>query len=186
MKHFLTGLPGGFWGQFFTVMAVIFVLGFFIDFIEISVVVVPIVAPILLTDPHANVTAVWLGVMIGINMQTSFLTPPFGFALFYLRGVAPAFVKTLSMYRGVIPFILMQLLVLALRRRHAAAGELPAAARDAVRVHGAAADQSRPAILRRAIRRPTRSRSAERKSARPSPRRARSIYRACRRRCART
>ena len=73
---------------------------------------VPIVAPILLADPQANVTAVWLGVMIGINMQTSFLTPPFGFALFYLRGVAPAFVKTLSMYKGVIPFILMQLLVL--------------------------------------------------------------------------
>jgi TRAP-type mannitol/chloroaromatic compound transport system permease large subunit len=113
VKHFLTGLPGGFWGQFFTVMAVIFILGFFLDFIEIAVVVVPIVAPILLTDPGANVTAVWLGVMIGVNMQTSFLTPPFGFALFYLRGVAPPLVKTLSMYKGVIPFILMQLLVLA-------------------------------------------------------------------------
>ncbi len=112
VKEFLTGLPGGFWGQFFTVMAVIFVLGFFLDFIEIAVVVVPIVAPILLTDPQANVTAVWLGVMIGVNMQTSFLTPPFGFALFYLRGVAPAFVKTLSMYKGVIPFIILQLLVL--------------------------------------------------------------------------
>ncbi len=93
-------------------MAVIFVLGFFLDFIEIAVVVVPIVAPILLTDPQANVTAVWLGVMIGVNMQTSFLTPPFGFALFYLRGVAPPFVKTLSMYKGVIPFILLQLFVL--------------------------------------------------------------------------
>jgi TRAP-type mannitol/chloroaromatic compound transport system permease large subunit len=114
VKHFLTGLPGGFWGQFFIVMAVIFILGFFLDFIEIAVVVVPIVAPILLTDPQANVTAVWLGVMIGVNMQTSFLTPPFGFALFYLRGVAPAFVKTLSMYKGVIPFILMQLLVLVI------------------------------------------------------------------------
>ncbi len=114
VKHFLTGLPGGFWGQFFIVMAVIFLLGFFLDFIEIAVVVVPIVAPILLTDPQANVTAVWLGVMIGVNMQTSFLTPPFGFALFYLRGVAPAFVKTLSMYKGVIPFILMQILVLVI------------------------------------------------------------------------
>ncbi|MCF8476993.1 MAG: TRAP transporter large permease subunit [Pseudolabrys sp.] len=114
VKHFLTGLPGGFWGQFFTVMAVIFVLGFFLDFIEIAVVVVPIVAPILLTDPGANVTAVWLGVMIGVNMQTSFLTPPFGFALFYLRGVAPAIVKTVSMYKGVIPFILLQLLVLVI------------------------------------------------------------------------
>jgi hypothetical protein len=114
VREFLTGLPGGFWGQFITVMAVIFVLGFFLDFIEIAVVVVPIVAPILLTDPQANVTAVWLGVMIGVNIQTSFLTPPFGFALFYLRGVAPAFVKTLSMYKGVIPFICMQLLVLAI------------------------------------------------------------------------
>jgi hypothetical protein len=114
VKNFLTGLPGGFWGQFSIVMAVIFVLGFFLDFIEIAVVVVPIVAPILLTDPGANVTAVWLGVMIGVNMQTSFLTPPFGFALFYLRGVAPAVVKTISMYKGVIPFILMQLLVLVI------------------------------------------------------------------------
>jgi tripartite ATP-independent transporter DctM subunit len=113
VRNFLTSLPGGFWGQFFIVMAVIFILGFFLDFIEIAVVVVPIVAPILLTDPGANVTAVWLGVMIGVNMQTSFLTPPFGFALFYLRGVAPAFVKTLSMYKGVVPFILMQLMVLA-------------------------------------------------------------------------
>jgi TRAP-type mannitol/chloroaromatic compound transport system permease large subunit len=114
VKHFLTGLPGGFWGQFFVVMAVIFILGFFLDFIEIAVVVVPIVAPILLADPGANITAVWLGVMIGVNMQTSFLTPPFGFALFYLRGVAPTIVKTLSIYRGVVPFIMMQLLVLVI------------------------------------------------------------------------
>ncbi|MGE0612509.1 MAG: TRAP transporter large permease subunit, partial [Hyphomicrobiales bacterium] len=114
VRDFLTGMPGGFWGQFFIVMAVIFVLGFFLDFIEIAVVVVPIVAPILLADPQANVTAVWLGVMIGINIQTSFLTPPFGFALFYLRGVAPAAVKTISMYKGVIAFILMQLLVLTI------------------------------------------------------------------------
>ena len=112
VKTFLTSLPGGFWGQFFIVMMVIFVLGFFLDFIEIAVVVVPIVAPILLADPSANVTAVWLGVMIGLNIQTSFLTPPFGFALFYLRGVAPKAVKTLSMYKGVIPFIIMQLLAL--------------------------------------------------------------------------
>ena len=100
VKHFLTGLPGGFWTQFFVVMLVIFLLGFFLDFIEIAVVVVPIVAPILLADPGANVTAVWLGVMIGVNMQTSFLTPPFGFALFYLRGVASKAITTLSIYRG--------------------------------------------------------------------------------------
>jgi hypothetical protein len=90
-------------------MLVIFLLGFFLDFIEIAIVVVPIVAPILLMNPEANVTAVWLGVMIGINIQTSFLTPPFGFALFYLRGVADRSVKTLNMYKGVIPFILLQL-----------------------------------------------------------------------------
>lgn len=112
VKDFLTSLPGGFWGQFVIVMAVIFVLGFFLDFIEIAVVVVPIVAPILLADPGANVTAVWLGVMIGLNIQTSFLTPPFGFALFYLRGVAPKAVKTISMYKGVIAFIIMQLMAL--------------------------------------------------------------------------
>ncbi len=114
VKDFLTGLPGGFVTKFVVVMAVIFVLGFFLDFIEIAVVVVPIVAPILLADPTANVTAVWLGVMIGVNMQTSFLTPPFGFALFYLRGVAPAIVKTIEMYKGVIPFIALQLIGLVI------------------------------------------------------------------------
>ncbi len=114
VKDFLHGMPGGFWAQFIIVMAVIFILGFFLDFIEIAVVVVPIVAPILLMDPAANVTAVWLGVMIGLNIQTSFLTPPFGFALFYLRGVAPTAVKTISMYKGVIPFISLQLLALVI------------------------------------------------------------------------
>ncbi len=114
VKDFLTTMPGGFWAQFIIVMAVIFVLGFFLDFIEISVVVVPIVAPILLLDPSANVTAVWLGVMIGLNIQTSFLTPPFGFALFYLRGVAPPSVRTTDMYKGVVPFISLQLLALVI------------------------------------------------------------------------
>ncbi len=112
VREFLGSLPGGFWSQFVIVMLVIFVLGFFLDFIEIAVVVVPIVAPILLADPSANVTAVWLGVMIGLNIQTSFLTPPFGFALFYLRGVAPAIVKTISMYKGVVAFIALQLFAL--------------------------------------------------------------------------
>ncbi|KAA3619227.1 MAG: C4-dicarboxylate ABC transporter permease [Proteobacteria bacterium] len=114
VKDFLTGLPGGFWGQFIVVMAVIFVLGFFLDFIEIAVVVVPIMAPILLADPSANITAVWLGVMVGVNMQTSFLTPPFGFSLFYLRGVAPPSVRTTQIYRGAIAFILLQLAGLAI------------------------------------------------------------------------
>ena len=114
VREFLTGLPGGFWTQFVIVMGVIFLLGFFLDFIEIAVVVVPIVAPILLSDPSANVTAVWLGVMIGLNIQTSFLTPPFGFALFYLRGVAPPSVRTVQIYKGVIAFIGLQLLALAI------------------------------------------------------------------------
>jgi len=114
VRDFLNQMAGGFWVKFIIVMAVIFVLGFFLDFIEIAVVVVPIIAPILLTDPSANVTAVWLGVMIGLNVQTSFLTPPFGFALFYLRGVAPAIVKTVEMYKGVIAFIVLQLVALGI------------------------------------------------------------------------
>lgn len=114
VRDFLNGLPGGFWMKFVIVMGVIFLLGFFLDFIEIAVVVVPIVAPILLADPGANITAVWLGVMIGLNIQTSFLTPPFGFALFYLRGVAPAVVKTINMYKGVIAFIALQIIALGI------------------------------------------------------------------------
>ena len=114
VRNFLGSLPGGFWTQFIVVMAVIFFLGFFLDFIEIAVVVVPIIAPILLSDPSANITAVWLGVMIGINIQTSFLTPPFGFALFYLRGVASAVVRTIEIYKGAVPFILLQLVGLAI------------------------------------------------------------------------
>ncbi len=118
VRDFLFGLPGGFWTQFLLVMLVIFILGFFLDFIEIAIVVVPIVAPILLANPDANITAIWLGVMIGLNIQTSFLTPPFGFALFYLRGVAAASVKTLAMYKGVIPFILLQLTTLGVVGMH--------------------------------------------------------------------
>ena len=114
VKEHLTALPGGFWAQFIVVMAVIFFLGFFLDFLEIAVVVVPIVAPILLADPSANVTAVWFGVMVGLNIQTSFLTPPFGFSLFYLRGVAPPTVKTTQIYKGAAAFIALQLLGLAI------------------------------------------------------------------------
>ena len=114
VRDFLQDLPGGFWTQFIVVMAVIFVLGFFLDFIEIAVVVVPIIAPILLAEPGANVSAIWLGVMIGVNLQTSFLTPPFGFALFYLRGVASKLVTTLNIWKGVVPFIGLQLIGLAI------------------------------------------------------------------------
>ncbi len=103
--------PGGAFGAIVAVMAVMFVLGFFLDFIEIIFVVVPIVGPIIL---QMDVSPVWLGVMIAINLQTSFLTPPFGFALFFLRGVAPPEVRTGEIYRGIIPFVVIQLAVLAL------------------------------------------------------------------------
>ena len=114
VRDFLQDLPGGFWTQFIVVMIVIFLLGFFLDFIEIAVVVVPIIAPILLAETGANVTAVWLGVMIGVNLQTSFLTPPFGFALFYLKGVAPKIIQTLDIWKGVVPFIVLQLIGLGI------------------------------------------------------------------------
>ncbi|MDP5069827.1 MAG: TRAP transporter large permease subunit [Congregibacter sp.] len=110
IQAFFADLPGGVFSATLLVMVVIFALGFVLDFIEITFVVVPIVGPILLL---MGVDPVWLGIMIAINLQTSFLTPPFGFALFYLRGVAPDTVPTSAIYRGVIPFILIQLLVLA-------------------------------------------------------------------------
>jgi len=110
ITNFLKDLPGGFWTQFWVVMFIIFILGFFIDYIEIAVIVVPIIAPILLANPAANVTALWFGVMVGVNMQTSFLTPPFGFSLFYLRGVAPPSITTLDIWKGAVPFICLQLI----------------------------------------------------------------------------
>jgi tripartite ATP-independent transporter DctM subunit len=111
VEELLLDLPGGVVGAVAAVMLVMFLLGFILDFIEITFVVVPIVGPILLA---MGLDPVWLGVMIAINLQTSFLTPPFGFSLFYLRGVAPPEVTTLAIYRGVMPFILIQLLVLGL------------------------------------------------------------------------
>ena len=107
----LSAMPGGVVGAMIVVMLVMFVLGFFLDFIEITFVVVPIVAPVLL---KMDIDPVWLGVMMAMNLQTSFLTPPFGFALFYLRGVAPPSVSTMQIYRGVAPYVLIQLVGLAL------------------------------------------------------------------------
>jgi TRAP-type mannitol/chloroaromatic compound transport system permease large subunit len=107
----LTGMPGGTFGAMLLVMAVMFVLGFFLDFIEIIFVVVPIVGPVML---QMDISPVWFGIMIAINLQTSFLTPPFGFALFYLRGVAPASVTTGDIYRGIVPFVMIQILGLCL------------------------------------------------------------------------
>ena len=103
-------MPGGVWGATAIVMVTIFVLGFILDFVEITYVVVPIVAPVLLA---MGLDPVWLGVLIAVNLQTSFLTPPFGFALFYLRGVAPPEVATLDIYRGVVPFVFLQIALMA-------------------------------------------------------------------------
>ena len=104
-------MPGGMWGALAIVMLVIFLLGFILDFIEITFVVVPIVGPALMA---MGVDPIWLGVLIAVNLQTSFLTPPFGFALFYLRGVAPSSVATTEIYAGVVPFIVLQLLLLGM------------------------------------------------------------------------
>jgi len=104
-------MPGGVFTATLVVMLVIFLLGFILDFIEITFVVVPIVGPALLA---MGLDPVWFGIMIALNLQTSFLTPPFGFSLFYLRGVAPDTVATSDIYKGVIPFIMIQLLMLGL------------------------------------------------------------------------
>jgi tripartite ATP-independent transporter DctM subunit len=109
VQSYLTAVPGGTFGIILVVMVAMFILGFVLDFIEITFVVVPIVAPIILAF---GVDPVWLGIMIAINLQTSFLTPPFGFALFYLRGVAPDSISTKSIYIGALPFVLIQLIIL--------------------------------------------------------------------------
>lgn len=109
IHQLLSSLPGGKITALLVVMLVIFILGFILDFIEITFVVIPIVGPVLLM---MGIDPIWLGIMIAINLQTSFLTPPFGFALFYLRGVAPPEIHTKHIYRGVIPFIIIQLIAL--------------------------------------------------------------------------
>ena len=111
VHEWLSNLPGGVFGAVVAVMLLMFLLGFVLDFIEITYVVVPLVGPVLLM---MGLDPIWLGVMIAINLQTSFLTPPFGFALFYLRGVAPDSVATVQIYRGVLPFIGLQVLMLAI------------------------------------------------------------------------
>ncbi len=111
VRSLLTQIPGGVFGAMLVVMLLMFLLGFVLDFIEITFVVVPIVGPVLL---GLGLDPIWLGVMIAINLQTSFLTPPFGFALFYLRGVAPASVRTGDIYRGVAPFVAIQILAIVI------------------------------------------------------------------------
>ena len=111
ISAFMEKIPGGTFGSIFFVMALIFLLGFFLDFIQIIYLIIPIVGPIIL---QMDVNPLWFGIMIAINLQTSFLTPPFGFALFYFRGVASDKIKTLDIYKGVVPFIIIQVIVLLL------------------------------------------------------------------------
>ena len=111
IEQLLMSLPGGVVSATLVVMLLIFFLGFILDFIEITFMVVPLVGPILLA---MGIDPIWLGVMIAVNLQTSFLTPPFGFSLFYLRSVAPAEIETSEIYRGVVPFVIIQLALLLL------------------------------------------------------------------------
>ena len=106
VQSLLTSLPGGQVGALLVVMLVLFLLGFILDFIEITYVVIPIVGPILLT---MGVDPIWLGIMIALNLQTSFLTPPFGYSLFYLKSVCPPGVTTMHIYKGIVPFVCLQL-----------------------------------------------------------------------------
>jgi len=105
IEHLVEVMPGGATGALVFVMVLIFLLGFILDFVEISVILLPIVVPALIVMGH---DPIWLAVLIAINLQTSFLTPPFGFSLFYLRGAAPPEITTGDIYRGVIPFIALQ------------------------------------------------------------------------------
>jgi len=109
VEDFMTALPGEKWGFLILSMLIIMVLGFFIDFVEISYIVVPILAPI---AANLGINPVWYAILVAMNLQTSFLTPPFGFSLFYLKGVAPQGVRTTDIYYGVIPFIILQAFVL--------------------------------------------------------------------------
>ena len=117
IHSFLSDLPGGTMSALFLVMLTIFLLGFFLEFLEITYLVIPLTAPILLSLPMSDgsfMHPLWLGVLIALNLQTSFLTPPLGISLFYLRSVSPSYISTLSLYRGIIPFVIIQLLVLFL------------------------------------------------------------------------
>jgi tripartite ATP-independent transporter DctM subunit len=111
VEEFMMGLPGEKWGFLILSMLVVMILGFFIDFVEISYIVVPILAPI---AANLGIDPIWYAILIAMNLQTSFLTPPFGFSLFYLKGVAPPEVRTTDIYKGVMPFIVLQVIVLAI------------------------------------------------------------------------
>jgi tripartite ATP-independent transporter DctM subunit len=110
VHELMTDLPGGSWGFLIVSMLLIFVLGFFLDFLEICFIVVPIIGPI---AAHLGFDMLWFAILIAVNLQTSFLTPPFGFSLFYLKSVSPPQVTIEQIYRGILPFVLLQLLALA-------------------------------------------------------------------------
>ena len=111
VHEFLSNLPGGTLAAVAVVMLIMFFLGFILDTFEIIFIVIPITAPVLLM---LDVDPIWLGVLVGVNLQTSFLTPPFGFALFYLRGVAPADLPTSAIYKGILPFVMLQVVAIAI------------------------------------------------------------------------
>jgi len=111
LTSFMEQIPGGTTGAMFFLMILIFFLGFFLDFIQIIFTIIPIIGPILL---QMDINPIWFGIMIAVNLQTSFLTPPFGFALFYFRGIAPVTIKTIDIYKGVIPFVMIQIIILLL------------------------------------------------------------------------
>nr|MBA3477976.1 TRAP transporter large permease subunit [Lautropia sp.] len=111
VHEILSSLPGGAMGALIVVMAVMFVLGFILDTFEIIFIIIPITAPVLL---NLGIDPVWLGVLVGVNLQTSFMTPPFGFSLFYLRGVAPNSISTGTIYKGIVPFVALQLVAIAI------------------------------------------------------------------------
>ena len=107
LRGLILSLPFGKWGILFIVMSIIFVAGFFLDFIEITFIHVPVLAPIMI---HLGVDPIWLAILIAVNLQTSFLTPPFGFSLFYLKGVTPPEISTMDIYKGIIPFVIIQVI----------------------------------------------------------------------------
>jgi tripartite ATP-independent transporter DctM subunit len=107
LRGLILGLPFGKWGILFIVMSIIFIAGFFLDFIEITFIHVPVLAPIMI---HLGVDPIWLAILIAVNLQTSFLTPPFGFSLFYLKGVTPPEISTMDIYKGIIPFVIIQII----------------------------------------------------------------------------
>jgi len=111
VRGLILGLPFGKWGILLIVMSIIFIAGFFLDFIEITFIHVPVLAPIML---HLGVDQLWLAVLIAVNLQTSFLTPPFGFSLFYLKGVTPPEISTMDIYKGIIPFVIIQIIGIGL------------------------------------------------------------------------